>query len=95
MIERVIDFSVRSKFLVLLLIGAAAVGGAWSLERVPLDTIPDLSDTQVIVYTRWDRSPEVVEAEITYSGYSGSPWEDSFATMSLSRCRSANRPSFP
>jgi copper/silver efflux system protein len=66
MIKSVIDFSVRNRFLVLLLIGAAAVGGAWSLERVPLDAIPDLSDTQVIIYTRWDRSPDVVEAQITY-----------------------------
>ncbi|HSB21229.1 MAG TPA: CusA/CzcA family heavy metal efflux RND transporter [Anaeromyxobacteraceae bacterium] len=66
MIKRVIDFSVRNKFLVLLLIGAAAAGGAWSLRRVALDAIPDLSDTQVIIYTRWDRSPDVVEAQITY-----------------------------
>jgi Cu(I)/Ag(I) efflux system membrane protein CusA/SilA len=66
MIHRVIDFSVKNKFLVLLLVGAAAVAGAWSLQRVPLDAIPDLSDTQVIIYSRWDRSPDVVEAQITY-----------------------------
>jgi Cu(I)/Ag(I) efflux system membrane protein CusA/SilA len=66
MIPRIIDFSVRNKFLVLLLVGAAAVAGAWSLKRVPLDAIPDLSDTQVIIYSRWDRSPDVVEAQITY-----------------------------
>ncbi|HEU4385969.1 MAG TPA: CusA/CzcA family heavy metal efflux RND transporter [Anaeromyxobacteraceae bacterium] len=66
MIKRVIDYSVRNKFLVLLLIAAAAAAGAWSMKRVPLDAIPDLSDTQVIVYTRWDRSPDVVEAQITY-----------------------------
>ena len=66
MIPRLIDFSVRNKFLVLLLVGAAAVAGAWSLQRVPLDAIPDLSDTQVIIYSRWDRSPDVVEAQITY-----------------------------
>jgi Cu(I)/Ag(I) efflux system membrane protein CusA/SilA len=65
-IDRVIDFSVRNKFLVLLLVGAAAVAGAWSLRRVPVDAIPDLSDTQVIIYSRWDRSPDVVEAQITY-----------------------------
>ena len=35
-------------------------------ERVPLDAIPDLSDTQVIIYSRWDRSPDVVEAQVTY-----------------------------
>ena len=66
MIHRIIDFSVRNKFLVLLLVGAAAVAGAWSLKRVPLDAIPDLSDTQVIIYSKWDRSPDVVEAQITY-----------------------------
>jgi Cu(I)/Ag(I) efflux system membrane protein CusA/SilA len=66
MITRVIDFSVRNKFLVLLLVGAAAVAGAWSLKRVPLDAIPDLSDTQVIIYSKWDRSPDVVEDQITY-----------------------------
>src|SRR5512137_1929730 len=66
MILRLIDFSVRNKFLVLLLVGAAAVAGAWSLQRVPLDAIPDLSDTQVIIYSKWDRSPDVVEAQITY-----------------------------
>src|SRR5512134_727059 len=66
MIRRIIDFSVRNKFLVLLLVGAAAVAGAWSLRRVPVDAIPDLSDTQVIIYSRWDRSPDVVEAQITY-----------------------------
>jgi Cu(I)/Ag(I) efflux system membrane protein CusA/SilA len=65
-IERVIDFSVRNKFLVLLLVAAAAVAGAWSLRRVPVDAIPDLSDTQVIIYSRWDRSPDVVEAQVTY-----------------------------
>jgi Cu(I)/Ag(I) efflux system membrane protein CusA/SilA len=65
-IQRVIDFSVRNRFVVLLLIGAAAVAGAWSLRRVALDAIPDLSDTQVIIYTKWDRSPDLVEAQITY-----------------------------
>src|SRR5512136_2531563 len=66
MILRTIDFSVKNRFLVLLLVGAAALVGAWSLRRVPLDAIPDLSDTQVIIYSRWDRSPDVVEAQVTY-----------------------------
>src|SRR5205823_8202289 len=38
----------------------------WSMQRVPLDALPDLSDTQVIVYSRWDRSPDVVEDQVTY-----------------------------
>src|SRR6202035_920630 len=61
-----IAFSVRNKFLVVLLVGAAALIGAHALRSVPLDAIPDLGDTQVIVYSRWDRSPDVVEAQVTY-----------------------------
>ena len=66
MIERIIDFSVRNKFLVLLLVGAAALAGARALRNVPLDAIPDLGDTQVIIYSRWERSPDLVEAQVTY-----------------------------
>jgi Cu(I)/Ag(I) efflux system membrane protein CusA/SilA len=51
---------------VLLLVGAAALAGVRALQSVPLDAIPDLGDTQVIVYSRWDRSPDVVEAQVTY-----------------------------
>jgi Cu(I)/Ag(I) efflux system membrane protein CusA/SilA len=65
-IDRIIDFSVRNKFLVLLCVAAAAIAGAHALRRVPLDAIPDLGDTQVIVYSKWDRSPDIVEAQVTY-----------------------------
>ncbi len=66
MVEKVIDFSVKNKLVVFILVIAATLGGFWSLKRVPLDAIPDLSDTQVIVYSRWDRSPDVVEDQVTY-----------------------------
>jgi copper/silver efflux system protein len=66
MINRTIAFSARNRFLVFTVVAAAALGGWWSLQHVPLDAIPDLSDTQVIVYSRWDRSPDVVEAQVTY-----------------------------
>ncbi len=66
MIDRVIEFSVRNRFFVVVLVAAAALAGWWSLQRVPLDAIPDLSDTQVIVFSRWDRSPDLVEAQVTY-----------------------------
>ncbi len=66
MIHRIIDFSVKNKFLVLLLVGAAAIAGAMSLRDMPLDANPDLSENQVIIYSRWDRSPDLVEAQITY-----------------------------
>jgi Cu(I)/Ag(I) efflux system membrane protein CusA/SilA len=65
-IHRIIDLSVRNRLLVLVLVAAAAVAGAWSLARIPLDATPDLSDTQVIIYSRWDRSPDLVEAQVTY-----------------------------
>ncbi len=67
MLERVIDWSVRNVFLVLLgtlfIVGA----GVYSLLKTPLDAIPDLSDTQVIVYTEYPgQAPQVVEDQVTY-----------------------------
>src|SRR5215469_2915598 len=76
MIERIIEFSARNRFLVVLLAAAAAAAGWWSLYHVPLDAIPELGDTQVIVYSRWDRSPDVLEDQVTYpivSGLLGAP----------------------
>src|SRR3989344_1983087 len=40
--------------------------GVYSLKKIPLDAIPDLSDTQVIIYSKWDRSPEILEKQVTY-----------------------------
>jgi len=65
-ISRVIDFSVKNKFLVFAVVAAAALFGWWSIQHAPLDAIPDLSDTQVIIYSRWDQSPDVVEDQVTY-----------------------------
>lgn len=64
-IHHLVDISVRNRLLVFVLIGAACVAGWGSMVRVPLDAIPDLSDTQVIIYSRWDRSPDLVEAQVT------------------------------
>src|SRR5579863_10053771 len=66
MINRIIEFSARNKFLIFLLVGFAVAGGVWSMMNMPLDAIPDLSDTQVIVYSRWDRSPDIMEDQVTY-----------------------------
>ena len=66
MINRIIDFSVENKFLIFGLVGIACVAGWWAMVTVPLDATPDLSDTQVIVYSRWDRSPDIVEDQVTY-----------------------------
>lgn len=66
MIGRVIDFSVRNKWIVFLTVAVACVIGWWSLRHAQLDAIPDLGDTQVIVLSRWDRSPDLVETQVTY-----------------------------
>lgn len=67
MIGRVIEWSVRNRFLLVLFTACILAWGAWSLQRTPLDAIPDLSDTQVIIYTEWPgRSPDLVEDQITY-----------------------------
>lgn len=66
LIEKIIEFSARHKFLILILVAAAVGGGVWSLKNIPLDAIPDLSDTQVIIYSRWDRSPDIMEDQVTY-----------------------------
>jgi copper/silver efflux system protein len=66
MINRIIDFSVNNKFIVFAVVLMACAAGWWSLKNVPLDAIPDLSDTQVIIYSRWDRSPDIIEDQVTY-----------------------------
>jgi len=66
MINRIVDFSVKNKFIVLALVVIACIAGWWSMKHMTLDAIPDLSDTQVIIYSRWDRSPDVVEDQVTY-----------------------------
>src|SRR5215472_9185012 len=66
MINTVIEFSARNRLLVFLLVAAAGFTGWWALQNLPLDAIPDLSDTQVIVYSRWDRSPDIIEDQVTY-----------------------------
>src|SRR6516162_9224648 len=66
MISRIIDFSVNHKLAVLTLVAAASVAGWWAMVTLPLDVTPDLSETQVIIYSRWDRSPDIVEDQVTY-----------------------------
>jgi len=65
-INRIIEYSVRYKWAVILIVAAASVFGWWSITHAHLDAIPDLGDTQVIIFSRWDRSPDLVEQQITY-----------------------------
>jgi Cu(I)/Ag(I) efflux system membrane protein CusA/SilA len=67
MISKIIDFSARNKFIIFLMVISLCVWGYWALTKTPLDAIPDLSDTQVIIFTEWTgRSPDLVEDQITY-----------------------------
>ncbi len=65
-VERIIEFSARNKFLVLIAVAILLLIARWAAHNVPLDAIPDLSDTQVIIYSRWDRSPDIIEDQVTY-----------------------------
>lgn len=66
MINKIIEFSAEHKFMVLMLVAVAAALGWHSMRNTKLDAIPDLSDTQVIVFAKWDRSPDIIEDQVTY-----------------------------
>lgn len=67
MVENLIEFSAKNRFIVFLLVFGLATAGLWCFRNTPIDALPDLSDTQVIVYTTWPgRSPDLMEDQITY-----------------------------
>jgi Cu(I)/Ag(I) efflux system membrane protein CusA/SilA len=66
MINKLIELCAHNRFMVLLFIGMAVLWGLYSIKNITLDAIPDLSDTQVIIYSRWDRSPDIIEDQVTY-----------------------------
>src|SRR5499425_2219110 len=66
MINRLIEICADKKFLVFVFLAVAVLFGVQSIKETKLDAIPDLSDTQVIVYSRWDRSPDIMEDQVTY-----------------------------
>lgn len=66
MIDKIIDAAARNKVIVLVIVAAALAMSVWAAKNIALDAIPDLSDTQVIVYSRWDRSPDIIEDQVTY-----------------------------
>src|SRR4030066_653905 len=67
MIRDIIEFSNRNRLIVLLFLFIVIGWGYWALTKTPLDALPDLSDTQVIIYTEWPgRSPDLIENQITY-----------------------------
>jgi copper/silver efflux system protein len=67
MIDKIIEFSVRNRFMVLLVTGMLVVAGVWAALHISLDAVPDLSDVQVIVVTDYPgQAPQVVEDQVTY-----------------------------
>src|SRR3954471_24974834 len=66
MIDRLIELSARHRGTVIGLVLALAMWGAWSIRQIPIDAFPDLSETQLVLYSRWDRSPDLIEDQVTY-----------------------------
>ncbi|MFV8342933.1 efflux RND transporter permease subunit [Flavobacterium sp. XS2P39] len=67
MVEKLISFSLKNRFVVLLVSACLFAWGIYSVQQNPIDAIPDLSENQVIVFTEWmGRSPQVIEAQVTY-----------------------------
>ena len=67
MISRIIEWCERNRFLVFTGAILLSLAGAWSLQRIPLDALPDISDVQVIIHTEWaGEPPNVIEDQVTY-----------------------------
>ena len=67
MIEKIIDLSIKNKFLVILMTVFVIAAGIYAMLKTPLDAIPDLSDVQVIIFTEYSgQAPQVVEDQVTY-----------------------------
>jgi len=66
MIRRIVRFSAENRYLTLFLTALVIVASWYAMRTIRLDALPDLSDTQVVVYSRWDRSPDVLENQVTY-----------------------------
>src|SRR5947209_15346815 len=67
MIEKLIEYSIRNRFMVLVVAAGLAVWGVYAVLNTPVDAIPDLSENQVIVFTDWmGRSPKEIEDQVSY-----------------------------
>ncbi|MDA8403336.1 MAG: CusA/CzcA family heavy metal efflux RND transporter, partial [Desulfobacteraceae bacterium] len=66
MIQKIIEFSAKNRILVIMGAVVLAIIAVYTLQKIRLDALPDLSDTQVIIYSKWDRSPDIIEDQVTY-----------------------------
>ena len=67
MIDRIIDWCIRNRMLVLIAIAGLVVAGIGAMDNLPLNALPDISDVQVIVHTSWmGQPPDIIEDQVTY-----------------------------
>src|SRR5580658_8302926 len=67
MLRAIIEISLKNRLFVLVAAGMIVAGGVYALKKIPLDAIPDLSDTQVIIFTEWPgQAPQIVQDQLTY-----------------------------
>ena len=66
MIGRWIDWCARNRFLVFTATLSLVLAGIWTIGRIPLDALPDISDVQVIIHTAWDEPPNIIEDQVTF-----------------------------
>ncbi|OGR09999.1 MAG: cation transporter, partial [Desulfobacula sp. GWF2_41_7] len=66
MIKKIIEFCALNRWLVILFTLVVGAVSVYILNNIRLDALPDLSDTQVIIFSRWDRSPDIIEDQVTY-----------------------------
>jgi len=65
-IERLIRWCATNRAIVIVITAVLVAIGVWSIQHAAVDALPDLSDTQVIIFSKWDRSPDIVEDQVTY-----------------------------
>src|SRR5947207_4185882 len=65
MISRIISNVIRFRLVVLILVLAGVAASVYTIRIAPLDAIPDISDPQIIIYAKWPRSPQLLEAQVT------------------------------
>src|SRR5215467_4452209 len=76
MISNIIRSVIRFRFLVLVLVAAGVIVSFYTIGKAPLDAIPDISDPQIVIYAKWPRSPQLLEAQVTQplvTALTGSP----------------------
>ena len=67
MIEKIIDWCNANRFIVFIAVAGLIFAGIWSIDLIPLDALPDISDVQVIIHTPWmGQPPNVIEDQVTY-----------------------------